>query len=312
MGPRFQLRHLAVVLILLGGAAAGIWQWRRASRFSGATRLLQSLPLDGAVKVYIDVDQLRSSGLLDMLAGSKSVEEADYRKFVEDTGFDYRRDLDGVAAAFVRGDIYFAVRGHFDWKRLSAYVLAQQGQCRNTVCSMPASQPNRFVSFYPLASTVMALAVSSKEDGANRIAPLESPPPSAIAAAPVWISAPSFAFTNLKSLPAGSSVLSPLADAQEAAFRVQPAHASGGSAAFEIVLDARCATPEIAGEIARRFTATTDLLRKMLQRDRITPNPADLSGVLVAGRFESKDSNMTGTWPIDRQFVQALVSGKIQ
>ena len=146
----------------------------------------------------------------------------------------------------------------------------------------------------------------------SRIAPLESPAQPAVPSSPIWISAPSFVFTNLKNLPAGSSVLSPLADAQEAAFRVQAAHDAGGNAAFEVVLDAPCATPEIAAEISGKFTRTTDLLRSMLQRDRITPNPADLSGVLVAGRFESKQSHMTGTWPIDRRFFQALVSGKIQ
>jgi hypothetical protein len=273
---------------------------------------MQSLPLDGAVKVYIDFAQLRASGLLDLLAGAKSVEEADYRKFVQDTGFDYRTDLDGIAAAFVRGDIYFAVRGHFNWAKLSAYARAQQGQCRDTICSMPASQPNRFVSFYPLDSRVMALAVSSQEQGASRIAPLESPGLPAVPSAPIWISAPSFAFTNLKNLPAGSSVLSPLADAQEAAFRVQPTRGADKNAGFEVVLDARCATPEIAADVARKFTRTTELLRSMLQRDRITPNPADLSGVLVAGRFESQQSHMTGTWPIDRRFFEALVSGKIQ
>ncbi len=310
MRPRFQLGHFAVVLVLVCGAAFGVWQWRKASRFSGAARLMQSLPLDGAVKLYIDFDQLRANGMLDLLAGAKSAEEPDYRKFIEDTGFDYRTDLDGVAAAFVRGDIYFAVRGRFNWTRLSAYARAQQGQCRDTICSMPASEPNRFVSFYPLAATVMALAVSSQEQGVTRIAPLESPASPAVPSSPVWISAPSFVFTNLKNLPAGSSVLSPLADAQEASFRVQAASGAGGG--FEIVLDAPCATPEIATAIARKFISTTDLLRSMLQRDRITPNPADLSGVLVAGRFESKASHMTGTWPIDRRFVQALVSGKIQ
>jgi hypothetical protein len=306
--PRFQFWQLAVPLLLLCGAGIGIWQWRKASRFSGAGRLMQSLPLDGAVKLYIDFDQLRASGLLDLLAGSKSVEEADYRKFVEDTGFDYRTDLSGVAAAFVRGDIYFAIRGHFDWKRLSAYARAQQGHCGDTICSMPASQPNRFVSFYPLASSVMALAVSGEDQGVNRIAPLESPASSAIPSAPVWVSAPSFVFTNLKGLPAGSSVLSPLADAQEAVFRVQAAPSAG----FELVMDAKCATPAIATDVAKRFARTTELLSNMLQRDHITPNPADLSGVLVAGRFESKDSHMTGTWAIDRRFFEALVSGKIQ
>ena len=52
------------------------------------------LPADRATLVYIDTDALRKSGLLDLLAGSKAAEEADYRKFVEQTGFDYRTDLD--------------------------------------------------------------------------------------------------------------------------------------------------------------------------------------------------------------------------
>ena len=57
--------------------------------------------------VYIDTGLLRQSGLLELVAGSKAVEEPDYRKFVDQTGFDYRRDLDAVAAAFVDNHVQF-------------------------------------------------------------------------------------------------------------------------------------------------------------------------------------------------------------
>lgn len=301
-------RRLAIALLLAGGSAIGIWQWRRTAY--NATYLLQCLPLDRSVQAYIDVGQLRSSGLLDVIAGSKASEEADYRAFVEQTGFDYRNDLDAVAAVFLHGDVYLAAKGRFDWNRLSKYAQAQQGQCLNGVCNMPASQPNRYISFYQVNSKVLAFAVSSAFRGVTMVAAGESQIASTIPPAPVWISAPSFAFGDLGSLPAGlHSFLSPLANAREAAFSIQPARESGG---YQLVLDAPCASPSVATEVASKFADTTDLLRKMLARDKLTPSPADLSGVLVAGRFETHESRMTGTWPIDRRFFETLVSGKLQ
>jgi hypothetical protein len=34
--------------------------------------------------------------------------------------------------------------------------------------------------------------------------------------------------------------------------------------------------------------------------------------VLVAGTFQQKDQRVVGTWPVERAFVEALSSGKIQ
>jgi hypothetical protein len=297
---------LAVALIAAG---VGVFEWRRSvSRFNGPEGLLQCLPLDRAVKVYIDAAQLRKSGLLDLIAGSQASEDADYRDLVKRIGFDYRTDLDAVAASFLHGDVFLAVRGRFDWKRLADYARSQQGSCANDICTMPASQPNRFISYYQLSSSVLAWAVSSQEQGVKMIGPPPGEPNlTELPATPVWISAPAAVFADLKSLPAGSSILSPLAQAQEAAFGVRPVSAD----AFEIDLDAPCATPEIAVAVAAKFSATTDLLRKMLDRDHITANPGDLSGVLVAGRFEARQSRVTGSWPVERKFFEALGAGKI-
>ncbi len=62
----------------------------------------------------------------------------------------------------------------------------------------------------------------------------------------------------------------------------------------------------------RQLTNTTELLEKMLERDHMKPNPADLSGVLTAGKFQQQDQRVTGVWPVERAFVENLVNGKIQ
>jgi hypothetical protein len=286
----------------LCATAIALLKWRESFTPYEGSRLLLSLPLDQAVKLYIDADALRAAKLLGSVAGSPASEEPDYRRFVEETGFDYRNDLNAAAASFLNGDAYMAVRGRFDWKRLSEYARAQRGQCSGSFCSMPASRPNRYISFYPLRPNVLALAVAADERGAARVMPPrgDRKTPDPVPAAPVWISAPGSAFRDLSGLPDGSHILSPLADAQEASFSLH----DGG-----VHLDASCASPEIAASVVVRFTATTDLLRKMLERDKLAPSPADLSGVLVAGRFETRASHAIGTWPLQKEFIESLLGG---
>ncbi len=107
--------------------------------------------------------------MLDLLAGSKAAEEPDYRRFVEQTGFDYRTDLDAVRGGVLHGDVYFALRGRFEWKQLAEYARDRRAESAvNAMCEMPASTPERHISFYPLKSDVLALAVSAKQDARGR------------------------------------------------------------------------------------------------------------------------------------------------
>lgn len=297
--------HLAVVLCLVGGAVLAAAAWRFTQRSFTAATLIECLPPDQATHVYLNVAALRASGILDLLAGSKAAEEEDYRRFVEQTGFDYRTDLDEVAAAFLRGSVYLAVRGRFDWKKLDAYARSQGGACRNTVCEMPASKPDRYISFYPIRSNVLALAVSSEERGVNLIGPAQWANPPHLSTDPVWISAPSFAFADVKDLPEGThAFLGPLAQAQRVVFAVGP---DGNQ--LRIRVEVFCGSPEAASALAQQFTNSTDLLNKMLARDHMTPNPHDLSAVLAGGKFQQQDTRVAGTWPLDRGFVEALASG---
>jgi hypothetical protein len=300
--------QLAAVVILLCAGAVGFIHWRSVSRSYDPSWVIQCLPQDQSTHLYIDVNALRSAGILDLLAGPKTAEEPDYRKFVDLTGFDYRTDLDAVGAAFWRGNSYFVVRGRFAWKQLAEYAVSQGGHCRNAVCEMAGSTPERNISFYPLKSDVLAFAVSKEPRGVDMIGPRQWRSPPHLSSAPVWISAPAFAFSDVTELPAGTrSFFRPLAQTQEVTFTVGPR-----GQRLEVRLDVVCNSPAAAADLAKQFTDTTDLLKKMLARDHMTPNPADLSGVLAAGVFQQQNQRVTGEWPIERSFVEALFSGKIE
>lgn len=307
MGIRFQPWQIAAIVILLCAGAA-IFAWRRHERSFDAAAMLECLPPDQATHVYVDFDALRKGGILQLIAGNKAAEEPDYAKFVSQTGFDYTRDLDAAAVAFFHGSEYFALRGRFSWGKLADYAKAQGGSCANSVCSMPASTPDRHISFYMLRSSVLALAVSSEEHGVNMIGPNQWKNPPQLPAEPVWISAPSFVFSDVKNLPTGThSFLSPLAQGDQVTFAVGP-----DGKRLEIRLEVACPTTEVAVAMAAQLTKTTDLLKKMLALDHMQARPNDLSGVLVSGNFEQHDKRVTGKWPIERGFIEALASGQVQ
>ena len=316
MKSRIKPWQLAVALIAVCLAVLAFLEWRQSTRIYDAGALLQCLPQDRSVHVYLDVDALRTGGLLDLVAGSKASEEADYRGFVDATGFDYRQDLEAVAGAFSGGNSYFAVRGRFDWDRLSSYAAAQNGRCRNAICVMPATDPRRFISFYMLKPDVLALAVSSDDNGIFMVAPAKWSQPPQVPAAALWISTPAFVYANPNALPEGThAFLSPLANTQGTTFSLAPA--SPGSVAlpdidqgYVLRMDARCSNAQDAAALAHQLEAATDLLRKMLSRDKQTPKPGDLASVLVGGRFEVQQARVIATWPIDGRFVQSILSGK--
>ena len=142
------------------GVLLGVWGYWFYSRPYDAVRLVQCLPADRSLHVYMNVGLLRSAGILDLLAGSQGAEEADYKKFVEQTGFDYRTDLDAVAAGFRDGDEYFAVQGRFKWNRLADYAQSHQGKCQDRRRLQHARQPARQDHF--------VLAAAARRVGAGR------------------------------------------------------------------------------------------------------------------------------------------------
>jgi hypothetical protein len=146
--PTSALKQVAVVVavVVCVAAAAGallLYRWHRpfqSPKAGTAPEILTELRADAPVIAYIDVAALRrlqESPLAAMLglAGQDPHEDPDYQNFVRDTGFDYTRDLDQVAAAFwpsfspktppeVADNRTLAIaEGRFDESRIKAYAL---------------------------------------------------------------------------------------------------------------------------------------------------------------------------------------------
>ena len=285
--------------------ATGSFLWYRQSQAADSFKLVQMLPRETGVVVYVDLAALRSAGLLSAL--NHASEEPDYRKFVEQSGFDYNRDLQAVAVSFVNGEEFGAARGKFDWTKLSAYAAAQGGSCKDSLCSLPASKPEYYISFYPLRTNVLAIAVSRDRTAASKIDP---PRGSSVflETGAVAISATGAEFEPGKNLPPGAQAfLSPLSKALRVSFYVS--QATGGSKGLELRLDAECPSPESAAELVKQLRNTTDLLKNMLARDKMTPRQDDLSGLLVSGTFTAQNGRVSGKWPLNRTFVESLAAG---
>ncbi len=308
--------QLGVALALLCAVAVGVLEWRSKLETRDPARLLNMLPLDGAVKVYVDVATLRASGVLDQLAGKNVSEDPDYRAFAQQIGFEYRTDLDAMAVAFLNQSVYAAVRGRFDWSKLSGYATAQKGQCTKEVCSLPASEPNRIISFDLLRPDVLAWAVSYEPLAVAKIGFGKN---SGLAggsvpgASVLWISAPGKAFQNADNAPSGTrAFFAPLSATQDATFSLQPASSGMNKDKpdkFEIHMEATCASADTATALAGVLTKTTDLLRTLFAQDKTAPDAGSLSAVLISGRFEPRATKVRGTWPMDRRVIDALLAG---
>src|SRR5262249_11393311 len=64
--------------------------------------LVFSVPADATSVIFVDVEQLRASPFLTTLYSwvPHAAEDAEYTKFIADTGFNYERDLSRILVAF--------------------------------------------------------------------------------------------------------------------------------------------------------------------------------------------------------------------
>lgn len=299
------LRAALVALPLVVVLAAAIWGglWYRGRAIAPAT-LLSRLPTTDAVVVYLDFDALRRGGILRQVGNAKATEEPEYREFARQIDFDYNQDLDAAALAIAPTGRYLLVRGRFNWKKLEAYVESQNGRCDHGFCRMQGSTPDRRISFFPLESDLMALAVSADESAALRL----STPAAAINiemdGTPVWVSIPPSVLQSGEALPAETrSFARTLARADSVVLSL-----ASEPARFAAKLNVRCRTPQDAAELAAQLTRLTALLRQTFSSEHQAPNPADLTGVLTAGAFRSDGSRAFGYWPIERVFFTDLLT----
>jgi hypothetical protein len=296
-------------LLIVGIAAiCGATVWGVASyraRTLKPAALVKRLPTSDALVLYVDFSALRRANILAILENQKITEDPEYQDFVRKTDFDYKQDLDTALVAFAPAGKFLLLRGRFDWKNLRSYVESQSGNCYNTLCRMPGSTQDRHISFFPLQSNLMALAVSDDDSAALRMQNSAAGPEAEVPDAPLWLAVPNSILKSGVGLPAGTR---PFARSMENVQSLTISFSPEGNR-LAARLNARCHSSQEAAALAGELSRTTDLLRQMIAREHHSPNPADLSGVLTAGSFHHEDTRVVGYWPIERSFVENLLGG---
>jgi hypothetical protein len=276
----------------------------RGRNLMGPGELAAHLPMKDAMLVYIDGAAIRHSGLMNLVAGSKAAEELEYRQFVDQTLFDYRTDLDAVAAAIQGQNIYFLLRGRFQWRNLMDYATKQGGTCHNGFCSVAGSRPNRIISFYALRSDLMAMAVSDDATAVYALNGQSSKLTLTVPQQPVWILIPASVLGKPEELPAGIRPLaSVLKNADEVVFALGPEHDG-----MDLTLKVTCKDSGAASALLIDLEKTTASLRQADARQHAQAAAGDLGAVLTAGTFRRENTQVFGDWPIPRSFIDAVVS----
>jgi len=303
--------QLALITVVVFGAALGILQWWQTTqpRQSDARTLLETLPTDRATVLYIDASTLRKVGILRLIAGSKAAEEPDYRKFVEQTGFDYRTDLDAVAASFTSTDSYFAIRGRFQWPKLEAYAKAQGGECRNSVCNISEAeapgQANRNFSFYAMRRDVLAIAVNPGPWGVMSVAAGRTKSVTKLPAEPVWISAPGSVAAQISSLPLAVGVLfAPVTRADKITLAL-----GARGLELQVRMEAECASPAIAASVTSQLSKSFMALSEAAAKQDAAKELREWSPIFSAGKLQQHDTHVSGVWPLERRLLEAVAAG---
>jgi len=291
--------------ILLAGA--GIWRSVRMDReFRDPRLLLSRFPPEDSLVFSADVARLRRGGLL---GPSKAAPEPEYKAFLDGTGFDYRRDLDSLTAAFSRSGTYFVLRGRFDWKQLQTYAERNGGSCYQQLCRMQGSTPERRISWLPLRPDAMALAVSTSDLAATRLTKTGDAVTSPLPGSPVWISVPGSELQRQSAMaPNLKFMLSALGSADRVVITFDAAGSDVKAAGIEARLDATCRTDDAAKVLASQLRIATSDLKEAQARQHAAQDDQILA-VLTKGSFDQTGRKVTGSWPLAKTVLDSLLAG---
>jgi hypothetical protein len=295
---------LILLAVCIGAIVFGIYRYRHRLVRSD-TDMVALLPSGDATVFFANVAALRQAGVLSLLAGSKTIEEPEYREFVRQTHFDYTRDIQAIAGAADGKQILFIIRGRFDWSRLRQYALTHGGACKNSFCDLPSSNTGRWNSFVPIQSDVMGLAVARDSTATLTLIARRDRVPQQIPPQPVWVRVSRSLLTNPISLPVPVRIFAiSLQFANPVLLSLDSGVKSGS--AFSLQLDAQCPNSATAEAIKAQLDLETRALRMELAREHQKPSPADFTGLLLGGTFQAANNRVIGTWPIHKELLNTL------
>ncbi len=262
-------------------------------------RLLTCLSAGGHPTLFIDVQTLREAGVLDRIAGAEAIEEAEYKGFVEATGFDYRKDLDAVAVRFAPTARLMVVRGRFDKAKLAGFAKGRGGRCVGELCTVEGSARDRQISWVALDGDLLGVAVGPDPLAATILAK-GSRVPEPLPPAPVWLALPGSVLEARDGLPPGlSALLSSLGGASRATFTI-----NGSDAGFDVRLVAPFDDRLRAEASAKRLREATAALKTLMERSGTAAPAGSLGAVLAGGSFDA-DQTRVRAMTLPASFLKA-------
>jgi len=264
---------LALLALTIGWLA-----WSRVRTSGTAEALLRHAPANAQIFAFLDVALMRQTGVLERIAGARGVEEQDYTRFVEQSGFDYRKHLDAVVMA-KRGDAQYAViAGRFDGARLQRYAVANAGRCTADYCYVPGTRP---VSFAPIREGLYAFA-SGTGDARELLTAHAPGVRGEFLGAPVWA-----AGLGPEEIP----LLGQLSGAQTLSLWLTPRL----PAAVELQFSLEMKDPLSAAKTARDLGTLA--------------RAGDLAKYLSGAQVEAEGHRVSGRLPLPLELLESLVNG---
>lgn len=304
---RFVLKFSAVLVALCALGAAGWFglDWYRHRFVRTDADLIKLLPPGDLTTFYVNVDALRRGGLLRSFGGFTPASEKDYRDFIARTHFDYTRDMDALAGGFDSDQIFFLIRGRFDWGALRRFAVAHGGTCGDDACRAPGSKPNRWINFIRIQPNTVALAIGPNATAADLMRPpgrrLQDSPPGD----PVWLRVSPTLIKDPTTLPGPLRIFA-LSLQPAASVLLSAGRAERSDEAFTVQLEAAFPNAPSADTTCKQLQIQTRMLKLELARENRQPSPADLTGLLTAGTFQVGNTHVFGTWPVRKELLKTL------
>lgn len=289
--------------------AAGIYGlvvWNRWGADPTLEYLLNRLPDTNAVTLHVNFADIRKAGLAELMAGTPVAEEPDYLRFVGESGFDWKTDLDAVTASKAGEDWYCFALGRFDMEKLRNFALSRGGICRNGICEVAATTPGRLISFYPVSSRMLALASSKSQLAVYQLQSKPHPPwLGGVPEGAAWVSFNGSVLAGDPALPAGGRLFGKiLAGTARTTFSVVR-----GASGLEVKMRAHNLDAAGAGNVKAQLEGVTKEFKGYFERIGQASSPADLSGLLLSGEFAVAGNEVTGRWPVHTDFLKKLAGG---
>jgi hypothetical protein len=165
---------LVAAALLLGVAAFYGYQRWNAQSSSTRSNVLEMVPADASAVFFADFAELRTAPFVVQLFAwaPKPQADPDYAQFVKETGFDYERDLDRIAIAFVKhaqdSTLFAVTDGKFDRQKISEYAVKAGTVAKSgarEIFAVPVTDSTKKIAFTFLRNDRIALTDSGGLSG---------------------------------------------------------------------------------------------------------------------------------------------------